>query len=118
MTVQQRRKLIGLTLAGLATAIGLAMPAASHAQESPSAYPSRTVRLVVPYAPGGFPDTVSRIVAQRLTEQMGQPFVVENKPGGGGIVAGDYVAKAAPDGYTLLMADVQIWGITPAITKS
>jgi len=74
--------------------------------------------LVVPYAAGGFPDVVARVLGQRLSEQLGQPFVVENKPGAAGIVAGDYVAKAAPDGYTLLLTDAQLWGITPLITKN
>jgi tripartite-type tricarboxylate transporter receptor subunit TctC len=113
-----RRNIIGIVNAVLAGALWLFAPEGARAQEAASAYPSRTIKLVVPYAPGGFPDTVSRIVAQRLAEQFGQSFVIENKPGAAGVVAGDYVAKSAPDGYTLLMSDVQTWGITPAITKN
>jgi tripartite-type tricarboxylate transporter receptor subunit TctC len=119
MTMKIRRqKLTGLAIVALSVMMWLAAPESSRAQEAASAYPSRTVKLVVPYAAGGFPDTVSRIVAQRLSEQLSQSFVIENKPGGAGVVAGDYVAKSPPDGYTLLMGDVQIWGITPAMIKS
>ena len=64
-------------------------------------YPSRPVRLVVPLSPGGFADTPTRILAPRLSEQFGKQFFVENKPGAGGTIGWDYVAKAAPDGYTL-----------------
>ncbi|MBV9190363.1 MAG: tripartite tricarboxylate transporter substrate binding protein [Betaproteobacteria bacterium] len=64
-------------------------------------YPSRPVRLVVPLSPGGFADTPTRILAARLSEQFGRQFFVENKPGAGGTIGWDFVAKAAPDGYTL-----------------
>jgi len=64
-------------------------------------YPSRPVRLVVPLSPGGFADTPTRILSARLSEQFGKQFFVENKPGAGGTIGWDYVAKAAPDGYTL-----------------
>ena len=64
-------------------------------------YPSRPVRLVVPLSPGGFADTPTRILAPRLSEQFGRQFFVENKPGAGGTIGWDSVAKAAPDGYTL-----------------
>ena len=65
-------------------------------------YPSRTVRLVVPFAAGGSSDTVARLIAHKLTAAMGQTFVVENRPGAGGNIGGDFVAKSKPDGYTLL----------------
>jgi tripartite-type tricarboxylate transporter receptor subunit TctC len=67
-------------------------------------YPTHPLALVVPYTPGGGVDTVGRIVAQGLGSKIGQPVVVENKPGAGSNVGSDYVAKAAPDGYTLLLA--------------
>ena len=67
-------------------------------------YPDRPVRLVVPFAAGGSSDTVSRLIAQKLTASMGQTFVVENRPGAGGNIGADAVAKAKPDGYTLLFA--------------
>jgi tripartite-type tricarboxylate transporter receptor subunit TctC len=82
------------TLIGLA----LAWPLLAGAQ----AWPDKTVRLVIPFPPGGTLDKVGRLLAQKLGEQFGQTFIVENKPGGNGVIGGDAVAKAAPDGYTLL----------------
>jgi tripartite-type tricarboxylate transporter receptor subunit TctC len=67
------------------------------------AYPARPVRIVVPLSPGGFADTPARMLAPRLSDQMGRQFFVENKPGAGGTIGSDFVAKAAPDGYTLLL---------------
>ena len=69
------------------------------------AYPSRPVKFVIGYPPGGLPDTMARVVSQRLAESMSQQFIVDNRPGAGGIVATESVIKAAPDGYTLLVAD-------------
>lgn len=66
------------------------------------AYPNHPVRVVIPFPPGGTLDALGRAIAQKLSEQMGQSFVVENKPGGNGIIGGDVVAKAPADGYTLL----------------
>ena len=65
-------------------------------------YPSRPVRVIIPFPPGGTLDTMGRSVAQKLQEQLGQPFVVENRPGGNGTIGADQVAKAQADGYTLL----------------
>jgi len=79
-------------------------PFAPRAAWSQAAYPSRPVRLIVPYAPSGGNDIVARLVAQWLSERMGQSFVVENRPGGGGNVGTESVVNAAPDGYTLLLA--------------
>jgi tripartite-type tricarboxylate transporter receptor subunit TctC len=66
-------------------------------------YPNRPVKIIVPYVPGGTVDLVARVLAQRLSEQMGQQFVVENRAGASGVIGSDAVAKAAPDGYTLLV---------------
>jgi tripartite-type tricarboxylate transporter receptor subunit TctC len=77
---------------------GLALPA--HSQ----AWPTRTVRIISPFAPGGGSDTVARFLAAKLPEQMGSAFVVENRAGSGGLIGADVVAKAAPDGYTLLIS--------------
>ena len=71
-------------------------------------YPSRPIRLIVPYAPGGGNDTLSRAIGQKLTQSVGQPLVVDNRPGSGGVIGADIVAKAAPDGYTLLMASSEL----------
>ena len=66
------------------------------------AYPARPVSMIIPFPPGGTLDFVGRLLAQKLTEQMGQNFVVENRPGGNGTIGGSAVAKALPNGYTLL----------------
>ena len=66
-------------------------------------YPSRPVRLIVPFAPGGSADVFGRFIAQKLQESLGQNFVIDNRPGGGSLIGTDAVAKAAPDGYTLLV---------------
>ncbi len=83
----------------------LAVPAAAPttAQEN---YPSHPVKMLVPYGPGGATDIIARIVAQHLTAELGQSFIVENKPGANGNIALETVAKAAPDGYTLLVGNV------------
>jgi tripartite-type tricarboxylate transporter receptor subunit TctC len=78
-------------------------------------YPARPVKLVVPYSAGGLPDTMARIVAQRMSESLGQQVFIENKPGAGGIAGADSVAKAAPDGYTLLVADTPQLATNPAL---
>ena len=80
------------------TALAVAAPLLVQAQT----WPDKTVRMVIPFPPGGTLDKVGRMLAQRLGEQLGQTFVVENKPGGNGVIGGDAVAKAPADGYTLL----------------
>jgi tripartite-type tricarboxylate transporter receptor subunit TctC len=76
-------------------------------------YPDRPVRIVVGYSPGGLPDTIARILAQKLSERWKNQVVVENKPGANGNIGADFVAKAAPDGYTLLMTDNSTTAINP-----
>jgi tripartite-type tricarboxylate transporter receptor subunit TctC len=73
---------------------------------------------VVPYAPGGLPDTVARVVGQKLSEKWGQPVVVENKPGGNGVVAAQYLSQRPADGYTLMVTDGSMFSINPYIYKS
>src|SRR5882672_762737 len=96
-------------LLGLA---GLAFAAAAFGQGAKT-YPDRPVRVVVGYSPGGLPDTIARLIGQKLSERWGQQFVVENKPGANGILGAEYVAKAAPDGTTLLMTDNSTHAIIP-----
>jgi tripartite-type tricarboxylate transporter receptor subunit TctC len=76
-------------------------------------YPARPIKVVVPYAAGGLPDTMARLVGQKVGDAMGQQMVIENRAGAGGIVGTNDVAKAAPDGYTLLVADVAQIAINP-----
>jgi len=91
--------MISRIIAVLALA-ALAVPLAAGAQD----YPNRPVRLIVAFAPGTTSDIIGRMFADKLTQQLGQPFVVENRTGAGGTIAADQVTKAAPDGYTLLMS--------------
>jgi tripartite-type tricarboxylate transporter receptor subunit TctC len=81
-------------------------------------YPNRTVRIVVPFPPGGAPDLVGRTLANRLSERLGQPFVVENRTGAGGNIAAEAVAKSAPDGYTLLATSDGPLVINPSVYPS
>jgi len=78
-------------------------------------YPSKPVTLIVPYAPGGLPDTVARVVGQKLSDKWGQPVVVENKPGGNGVVAAQALAARPADGYTLMVTDGSMFAINPFI---
>ena len=80
-------------------------------------YPSRPVRLIVPYAPGGGADTVARIVARRVSDSIGQTVVIENRGGAGAIIGTEMVAKAEPDGYTLLLGQSGPISINPAVYK-
>ena len=79
----------------------IALPTATATAQT--GYPSKPIRLVIPLQPGGLVDGFARVMGQHLTERMGQPVVVENRPGGSQIIAADVTAKAAPDGHTLMI---------------
>jgi tripartite-type tricarboxylate transporter receptor subunit TctC len=94
------------------TLAALALAGAAHAQ-----YPAKPVRIVVPYPPGGTVDVVARNLAQQLTTQTGQQFIVDNRAGANGTIGSDFVSKAAPDGYTLLV-QASIFVINPLFLKN
>lgn len=87
------------------------LPALSAAQP----WPAKPVRMVVPYAAGGAPDVLARLLSRRLSESLGQQFVVENRPGAGGISAAEHTAKSPADGYTVFFSDIQQLAINPQI---
>ncbi|MFM2029927.1 MAG: hypothetical protein RL517_1118 [Pseudomonadota bacterium] len=103
-----RRALIlgGLCIAGLFSGLAQAQT-----------YPTKTITIVVPTAPGGANDAMARIIAQGLGQKMGQPVIVENKPGANGAIASEYVARAVPDGHTILFGYIATHGINPALQR-
>lgn len=107
----QSQRLATLGLASLALAVCMASEVAAQQ------WPTRPVRIVVPYSAGGNTDAVARITAQRMQEVLGQGVVVENRAGAGGLIATEYVAKSAPDGYTFLMASGGPQTVSPAFQK-
>ncbi|MGB6104017.1 MAG: tripartite tricarboxylate transporter substrate binding protein [Pusillimonas sp.] len=98
-----------------AIAIGGLMLASASAQAE---YPERPVTIVVPLSAGGVTDTVARLLGKRLSEELGKPFVIENKPGAGGAIGAESVANAKADGYTLIMGTVSSHAINPSVYKS
>lgn len=108
--VQRRRVLQSAAVMALAASVG------QHAFAQ--AYPSRSIKFIVPYSAGGLPDTVARIFAQRLADRLGQPVVVENKPGANGVVAAQAMAASPKDGYTFLVTDGSMFSINPSLYKT
>lgn len=100
-----------LVLSGLCIATLFSGPAFTQT------YPSKTITIVVPTAPGGANDAMARIIAQGLSVKMGQPVIVENKPGANGAIASEFVARAVPDGHTILFGYIATHGINPALQR-
>jgi len=98
----------------LAVSAGLSERALAQAQD----YPNRPVTFVVPFAPGGVTSLFARILGQKLEQRLGKPFIVENRPGGGGVTAAVAVAQAAPDGHTLIMASSTMLAINVSVRKN
>jgi tripartite-type tricarboxylate transporter receptor subunit TctC len=107
--LNKSRKIVPvLQCAGIAAVCVMAAQAAMaqpRAKDSPAAYPTRPIRVIVPYSPGGSSDAVARILSAKLPELLGQQVVIDNRPGAAGSLGRELVAKAAPDGYTLLIGD-------------
>jgi tripartite-type tricarboxylate transporter receptor subunit TctC len=106
--------LSGVRLAGVSLGL-VVMACMARAAEDPAKYPTRPIHVIVGFTPGGGNDLIARIVGQRLSESLGQPVIVENKPGAGAILATEYVARAEPDGYTLLVGASGAMVINPAV---
>src|SRR5262245_51810800 len=98
----RRRSLAGFVVASLALFVAFAAPVDAQS------WPTRQIRIVVPFAPGGASDILARLIAKELGERVKQPVIVENKPGAGGTIGADLVAKSPPDGYTILLADSSV----------
>ncbi len=102
----------GLVLSSFACAV-LVSAGVTTAAQAQSQWPSKPIRFVVPYPPGGPLDTIARVLAEKVKVSLGQPVIVENKPGAGGNIGVDLIAKAQPDGYTLVMGAVATHAINP-----
>jgi tripartite-type tricarboxylate transporter receptor subunit TctC len=106
------RRILPILSAVITVTLGAIFPASAQ-----SAWPERPVTIIVPFAAGGNTDGFARMAAQHLGEAFGKTFIVENKPGAGGAIAADLVAKSAPDGYTLFLAALPVMAVVPAIQK-
>jgi len=106
-----------MRLVRLIVLVGLALAAVAPALAQDK-YPSRPVKILIPYGPGGATDIVARVIAEHMRQTLGQNFLVENKPGAFGIVAIEELARSRPDGYTLMVGNVSTNAITPILFKS
>src|SRR5438045_6759693 len=107
---------LGVAIGWLSAIIGSS--ALAVAQGTTAGYPSQPVRIVIPFSAGGATDVTARIIGQKMAEEWGVAVVIENKPGATGAIAAEYVAKANPDGYTLLMGTGSVNSVFPAVKKN
>jgi tripartite-type tricarboxylate transporter receptor subunit TctC len=107
MTVT-RRQMLCVALATI-SAVALSMTGTAHS------YPDRALRIIVTFPPGSTPDTVARVLGNKLSEQMGQPVIVDSRPGGSGVIAAEIAKNAAPDGHTLLLVGTTLFATLPAL---
>ena len=103
------RRLFAILFASGIALLATAMPVGA------SDFPTKPLRLVVPYSTGGASDIFARVIAQKLSERLKQPVIVDNRPGAGGTIGADHVAKSAPDGYTMLFSDVGVYNVATAL---
>jgi tripartite-type tricarboxylate transporter receptor subunit TctC len=101
-----------------AVALAVVGPSPNRAWAQATDYPTKPVTFIVPFAPGGVTSLFARVLGQRLEQRLGKPFVVDNRPGGGGVTAAVAVANAAPDGYTIMMASSTVLAINVTMRKS
>jgi len=113
--MQARRRAFALAAAGLFATAGLALPGRASAQP---AWPAKPITLVIPFPPGGSADVIGRLVGQRLSDELGQPVIIDNRPGAGTAIAAGLVAKSPADGYTLFLGSGSTFTANPAIRSN
>jgi tripartite-type tricarboxylate transporter receptor subunit TctC len=107
-----------LFVCGLLSAVALVIASPERAAAQTADYPNRAVNFIVPFAPGGVTSLFARVLGAKLEQRLGKPFVVENRPGGGGVLAATAVARATPDGYTIMMASSTVLAINVTVRKN
>ncbi len=112
----RRRHWLGLAAGGVSGAVAWPRGAARAQGGEAGAWPTRPIRIVVPYAPGGSSDVMARLVAPRMQAMLGQSVVIDNRPGAGSLIGAEHVARAPADGHTLLLADAP-HAILPAVME-
>jgi tripartite-type tricarboxylate transporter receptor subunit TctC len=114
----QKRLAEKIISAGAIALVSILNASEASSQSVPTNYPTAPVKFIVPFGPAGFPDVAARVVANKLGNDFNQSFVVENRPGAGGIIGGNAVFKSPPDGYTLFVATTSFWALTPLVFKN
>ncbi|MFL6717743.1 MAG: Bug family tripartite tricarboxylate transporter substrate binding protein, partial [Burkholderiaceae bacterium] len=93
--------------------MGMALSGAAYAE-----YPDKPITAIVPFPPGGSTDAIARAIGPKITQTLGQPFVVENRPGATGAIGAGMLKRAAPDGYTIMVASIGVYAVNPVLQKS